>query len=123
MKMDCTGKKYLEVETVGEYVEVYNNFKYYKEVLEFKQMTNHPELWDVKNILLSIIRDRKIVLKRKDGGKLTKPQLKNIYYNCNVLDLDTDLSFDRTELNIYKIWLDDEYKLNYNVTKPEIKTF
>lgn len=75
-----------------------------------------------KDILLKIIQDKKILLKKKNGKAWTQNQINKIYDDCIKLDFDCIVLLEEdTVVMINRTFVKMDDKLNYVPEKPEIE--
>lgn len=115
--------KKVNCKIMGNYVEIYNNFpKYFKE-LNLNTYYERGMEGEIKwiDILLKVIQDKEIILKKKNGKAWTQNQINKIYDDCVKLDLDCSVLLDDTVIMISRTFFKMDDKLNYNPIEPEIE--
>lgn len=109
--------------TMGNYIEIYNNFPKYLEELNLNTYHERGMEGEVKwiDILLKVIQDKEILLKKKNGKAWTQKQIEKIYNDCVKLDLDCSVFLEDTVIMISRTFFKMDDKLNYNPIEPEIE--
>ena len=109
--------------TMGNYIEIYNNFPKYLELLNLNSYYERGMEGEVKwiDILLKVIQDKEILLKKKNGKAWTQKQIEKIYNDCVKLDLDCSVFLEDTVIMISRTFFKMDDKLNYNPIEPEIE--
>lgn len=110
--------------TMGNYVEIYNNFPKYFELLKLNTYYERGMEGEIKwkDILLKIIQDKKILLKKKNEKAWTQNQINKIYDDCIKLDFDCIVLLEEdTVVMINRTFVKMDDKLNYVPEKPEIE--
>lgn len=109
--------------TMGNYIEIYNKFPKYLELLNLNSYYERGMEGEVKwiDILLKVIQDKEILLKKKNGKAWTQNQIDKIYDDCVKLDLDCSVFLEDTVIMISRTFFKMDDKLNYNPIEPEIE--
>lgn len=109
--------------TMGNYIEIYNKFPKYLELLNLNSYYERGMEGEVKwiDILLKVIQDKEIILKKKNKKAWTQNQINKIYDDCVKLDLDCSVLLDDTVIMISRTFFKIDDKLNYNPIEPEIE--
>nr|DAG05895.1 MAG TPA: hypothetical protein [Myoviridae sp. ctkfK18] len=115
--------KKVNCKIMGNYVEIYNNFPKYFEELNLNTYYERGMEGEIKwiDILLKVIQDKEIILKKKNKKAWTQNQINKIYDDCVKLDLDCSVLLDDTVIMISKTFFKIDDKLNYNPIEPEIE--
>ena len=115
--------KKVNCNTMGNYVEIYNNFPKYLELLNLNTYYERGMYGEIKwkDILLKVIQDKEINLKKKSGKAWTQKQIDKIYDDCTKLDLDCSVLLEDTVIMISRTFFRLDDKLNYNPVEPEIE--
>ena len=115
--------KKVNCKTMGNYVEIYNNFPKYLELLNLNTYYERGMYGEIKwkNVLLKVIQDKEINLKKKSGKAWTQNQIDKIYDDCVKLDLDCTVLLEDTIIMISRTFFRLDDKLNYNPVEPEIE--
>ena len=114
--------KKVNCKTMGNYVEIYNNFPKYVEELNLNTYYERGMEGEIKwiDILLKIIQDKEILLKKKNSKAWTQKQIEKIYNDCVKLDLDCSVLLEDTVIMISRTFFKMDDKLNYNPIEPKI---
>lgn len=109
--------------TMGNYIEIYNKFPKYLELLNLNSYYERGMEGEVKwiDILLKVIQDKEILLKKNNGKAWTQNQIDKIYDDCVKLDLDCSVFLEDTVIMISRTFFKMDDKLNYNPIEPEIE--
>lgn len=109
--------------TMGNYVEIYNKFPKYLTTLNLNSYHERGMEGEVyfKDILLKVIQDKEILLKKNTGKTWTQKQINKIYDDCVKLDLDCSVLLEDTVIMINRTFFKLENKLNYVPEVPEIE--
>lgn len=109
--------------TMGNYIEIYNKFPKYLELLNLNSYYERGMEGEVKwiDILLKVIQDKEILIKKKNGKAWTQNQIDKIYNDCVKLDLDCSVFLEDTVIMISRTFFKMDDKLNYNPIEPEIE--
>ena len=107
---------------MGNYVEIYNNFPKYFEELNLNSYYERGMEGEVrfKDIILKIIQDKEIILKKNNGRAWTQDQINKIFDDCTKLDIDCTTLMDDMIIMVSRTFLKSENKLNYVPVEPEI---
>ena len=108
---------------MGNYVEIYNNFPKYLELLKLNTYYERGMYGEIKwkNILLKVIQDKEILLKKKNGRAWTQNQIDKIFDDCTKLDIDCTTLMEDTILMISRTFFSLDNKLNYVPEVPDIE--
>lgn len=109
--------------TMGNYVEIYNNFPKYLEELNLNTYYERGMEGEIKwnDILLKIIQDKEILLRKKNGKAWTQKQIEKIFDDCIKLDIDCTTLMEDTVIMISRTFFKMDDKLNYNPEEPIIE--
>lgn len=109
--------------TMGNYIEIYNKFPKYLDELNLNTYHERGMEGEIKwiDILLKVIQDKEIILKKKNKKAWTQNQINKIYDDCVKLDLDCSVLLDDTVIMISRTFFKMDDKLNYNPIEPEIE--
>ena len=109
--------------TMGNYVEIYNNFPKYFELLNLNSYYERGMKGEIcfKDILLKVIQDKEILITKNNKKAWTQLQIEKIYDDCTKLDLDCAVMFDDTTIWISRTFFKLKDKLNYVPEEPEIE--
>lgn len=109
--------------TMGNYVEIYNNFPKYLEILNLNTYYERGMYGEIKwkDIILKIIQDKEILLKKNNGKAWTQKQINKIYDDCLKLDFDCIVLLEDTVIMIIREFVKMDDKLNYVPEEPEIE--
>lgn len=109
--------------TMGNYVEIYNNFPKYLELLNLNTYYERGMYGEIKwkDILLKVIQDKEILLKKNNGKAWTQKQIDKLYSDCVKLDLDCSVLLEDTVIMISRAFFKLKDKLNYVPEVPEIE--
>ena len=115
--------KKVNCKIMGNYVEIYNNFPKYFEELNLNTYYERGMEGEIKwiDILLKVIQDKEIILKKKNKKAWTQNQINKIYDDCVKLDLDCSVLLDDTVIMISRTFFKMDDKLNYNPEEPIIE--
>ena len=115
--------KKVNCKIMGNYVEIYNNFPKYFEELNLNTYYERGMEGEIKwiDILLKVIQDKEIILKKKNGKAWTQNQINKIYDDCVKLDLDCSVLLEDTVIMISRTFFKMDDKLNYNPEEPIIE--
>lgn len=121
MRKDVVKK--LKCDRMGNYVEIYNNFTEYRKLLDLNTYweTGMEGEVNFKDIILKVVQDKEIVLKKKNGRAFTDNQINKIWDDCTKLDIDCTTALDDMVIIVTRTFINSEYKLNYVPTKPRIE--
>lgn len=114
--------KCLTVFNVGEYIHVFTNFSWYNKELNLSKWNKYKDMNIpcTKNIVLSIIQDKEVSFSKSTGRRFTERELDLLMDDVLKLNLSIEISIDRKNVKIYKIWHKDYNKINFNIKKPII---
>ena len=109
--------------TMGNYVEIYNNFPKYLELLKLNTYYERGMEGEIcfKDILLKVIQDKEILITKNNKKAWTQKQIDKIYDDCLKLDFDCIVLLEDTVIMIIRTFLKMNDKLNYVPEKPEIE--
>ena len=115
--------KKVNCKIMGNYIEIYNNFPKYLDELNLNSYHERGMEGEVKwiDILLKVIQDKEILLKKKNGKAWTQKQIEKIYNDCIKLDLDCSVFLEDTVIMISRTFFKMDDKLNYNPEEPIIE--
>ena len=115
-------EKCVTVFTVGEYIHIFQNFSWYNKELNLSKWNKYKDMNipHIKNIILKVIQDKEVSFRKSSGRRFSERELDLLMNDAFRLDLSIEISIDRKNVKIYKIWHKDYNKVNFTIKKPTI---
>lgn len=113
-------EKCLTVFTVGEYIHIFQNFSWYNKELNLSKWNKYKDMNipHIKNIILKVIQDKEVSFSTSSGRRFSERELDLLMNDAFRLDLSIEISIDRKNVKIYKIWHKDYSKIHFTIKAP-----
>lgn len=115
-------EKCLTVFNVGEYIHVFTNFGWYNKELNLSKWNKCKDINipHIKTIILKVIQDKEISFSKSTGRRFTEREIDLLMNDVLKLNLSIEISVDRKNVKIYKIWHKDYNKIHFTIKQPII---